>query len=208
MKRADFPELAQLWQEQIDPAEQAGLETLATEIKRTARRRGWLDVLFTILGVGSLVFALIYLQRTTPPIQLGFALLGALMVAFLWRRRHIVKGANALATGEPDTFFAAAIANARAELGLARVGLAIFPPGCAFLLVLLSAASGVTGFDRIASLLFVEQPMVGALQMANFLFFEALGYRSYVKLRAQLRRLERMKREWEEEDGGDRTGTG
>ena len=207
MKRGGLPELARLWQEQIDPAEQAGLDALASEIKRTARRRGALEILFTIIGLGSIVFALAVFRPRTLPIQLGFALLAAIMVWIYWRRRRIVAGAKALATGEPDTFFGAAIENARVELGLSAIVLAIFPPAYAFLLVLLGAASGVTGLDRIARLLFVEQPMLGSLHLANFLFFEALSYRSYVKLRAQLRRLERMRREWEDEDARDRAGT-
>lgn len=206
MKRADFPELAQLWQEQIDPAEQARLDSLAREIKRTARRRGALDILLTIGGVGSLVFALMYVRRSTLPIKLGFAVLAAMMVLFLWRRRYIVKGANALASGEPDTFFAAAIANARAELNLSGLGIVLGLPCYVFLIVLLGAADGVTGLDRVAHLLFVEQPVVGALHIANCLFFFALALRAHFKLRAQLRRLEQMRREWEDEDGGARTG--
>jgi hypothetical protein len=199
VRRGDFPELAQLWQEQIDPAEQAALDTLAGEIKRTARRRGALEVLFTVIGLGSLAWALTMLRPSTLPIQLGFALLALSMGGIFWKRRQIVKGANALVTGEPGSFFAAAIENARAELRLSAIVLALLPPGYAFLLVLLSAASGIAGLDRVAALLFVEQPMQGLIHIANCLLFEALTYRAYVKLRAQLRRLERMSREWEDE---------
>jgi len=204
MRRADFPELAQLWQEQIDPAEQARLDSLAREIKRTARRRGALDILLTIAGIGSLVFALTYLRQSTLPTALGFAVLAALMVGYLWKRRRIVEGANALASGEPDTFFAAAIENARAELSLSGLGIALGPPGYVFLIVLLFASSGVTGLDRVFRSLFVEQPVMGALHIANCLFFLALALRAHSKLRAQLRRLEQMRQEWEDEDGSDR----
>lgn len=206
VRRPDFPELAQLWREQIEPAEQATLDALARAIKRTARRRWALDVLFTLLGIGSLVWAVATLRQSTLWIELGFALLAATMVWLFWKRQRIVKGANALATGEPGSFFAAAIDNARAELGLSAIALALFPPVYAFLLVLLCAGSGVTGLDRVAGFLFVERPMVGAVHIANCLFFEALICRAYLKLRAQLRRLEQMRREWEDEEARDRTG--
>lgn len=204
MRRPDFPELAQLWQELIEPAEQARLDTLARAIKRTARRRWALDVLFTLLGIGSLVAALAVLRPSTLWIELGFALLAALMGWLFWKRQQIAKGANALATGEPGSFFAAAIDNARAELGLSTIVLVLFPPVYAFMLLLLCAGSGVTGIDRVASFLFVERPMRGLLHIANCLFFEALAYRACLKLRAQLRRLQQMRREWEDEEARDR----
>lgn len=205
MRRGDFPELARLWQEQIDPAEQARLDTLAGEIKRTARRRGALEVLFTILGFAGLGLALAVLRPSTLPLGTGFAAMGAVMLYVMWKRRGIVEGARRLGTGDPGTFFAAAVENARAELSLSRFGLWVMPPGYAFMLVLLTASDGVTGVQSIARFLLVKNAMMtlGHLALLTGLWLTFL--RLDLKLSAQLRRLERMSREWEDEEARDRT---
>jgi hypothetical protein len=205
MKRGEFPELARLWQEQIDPAEQAALDTLAREIKRTASRRGAQDVLLTIGGFGALVFALVVFRPSTLPLWLGFAAMAAVMLWYLWKRHRIVQGARALASGEPGTFFAAAVENARAELSLSRFGLWLMPPGYASMIILMTVCDGVTGIGPIARFLFVRNAWMTLGHVALLAVLFAIFMRLDLKLRAQLRRLEQMRREWEEEEVRDRT---
>lgn len=205
MTRPDFQELTLLWQEQIDRHEQAALDTLATEIERTARRRGAQDVLFTIGGLGAVLFAVVVLQPSTLPLWLGFAAMAAVMLWYLWRRHRIVQGARGLTSAEPGTFFAAAIENARAELALSRFGLWLMPPGYAAMLVLLTVCDGVTGIGPIARFLFVRNAWMTLGQVAILAVLMAIFIRLDLKLSAQLRRLEEMRREWEEEETRDRT---
>lgn len=203
MTRPDFQELTRLWQEQIDRHEQAALNTLANEIERTARRRGAQDVLFTIAGLGAVVFAVVMLRPSTLPLWLGFAAMAAVMLWLMWRRHRIVQGARRLASGEPGTFFAAAVENARAELSLSRFGLWLMPPGYAAMLVLLTVCDGVTGIGPIARFLFVRNAWMTLVQVAILAVLMAIFIRLDLKLSAQLRRLEQMKREWEEEEVRD-----
>jgi len=200
----EYPELARLWQEQVDPAEHVSLHALEKDIKRIAKGRWLFDFL-----MGALCVAVISLELLIRPMglpnRMAFVFVMALVVWAVWRRRQIAKSARALVVGEPVAFFAAAIENARTELKFSTASLFMAAPaGFGFFVAMLATQRG-TGIGHVLGELF------GAHLVKTMLFAVvlALGYffftRANIRLREQLRRLEAMSRECAEEDARDLT---
>ena len=198
----NFSEYAALWREQIDPEELAELQAMATKIKRTAGRKWLLDGVLALAAAGLVCFAILRYPGT-PLINLGLALLLLGPVWHVWRRHQITRASRAIASDDPRVFFEAAIENVRAEINLSTLSAALGIPTFIACLLLSGAASG---FDHIYMKI-RDMLTIPSVKLASFaaIFVLMLGYfiRDNIRLRAQLRRLEAMRREWDERDPGE-----
>lgn len=200
----EYPELARLWQEQVDPAEHISLHVLEKDIKRIARIRWLFD-----FAMGALCVAVISLELLIRPMgltnRMAFVFVMALVLWAVWRRRQIVKSARALVVGEPVAFFAAAIENARTELNFSTTSLFMAAPaGFAFFVAMLATQRGADIGDVFGELFgaHLGKTMLFAVAVALGYFFFT---RANIRLREQLRRLEAMSGECAEEDARDLT---
>jgi hypothetical protein len=195
-------EYAALWREQVDTKELTELQAMATKIRRTARRRWLLDHLWGILAAVMTCLAVL-LDPAPLLIKLCLALLLVGPMWFVWRRRQVAEAARAIAIDDPKVFFEASIGNMRAEINLSTLSAwsmaPIFIAGC-----LLGGAAH--GFDRLYiafrdmfTLASVKLTLIGVITILTFIYF----IRDNIKLREQLRRLEAMRREWDERAPGE-----
>lgn len=203
MTRRGFPQYAKLWQEQIGQEELTQFQTMAKTIERTARWRSWIDHFLGALALGA-VCALLWLNTTSLEVKLGFALLVGATTWFGWRRHEITKAARSIAVDDPRVFFDGAIRNVRAEISLSTISLTLGPPFFFVSVLLTQAADGVSGFDWIfEELTYARLVRTGAIS-GLFVLCAAYFVRDNIRLRGQLRRLEGMSREWEDQPGRDR----
>lgn len=200
MTPRDLPDLASLWQEQIDPAELGELRALAKTIGRTAARRRRRDD-----SVGIVVFALFLavLLAGALKMSLGIAIAGAAPVWAGWKRHRIARAARTLVADEPRAFFAAAIANARAELGFSRLVMWAALPYVFLCLALVYAGRGLTSLDLMRNEALGQPPAKMIAFVALLAVLLAWVVRAHRDAGAQLRQLERMSGEWDEQEARD-----
>lgn len=198
----DFPEYAALWREQIDPKELAGLQAMATKIKRTAAWRWLLDRVLTLVVVGLFGHAILRWPGS-PLIKLGLVLLLLGPIWVLWTRHKITRASRAIAVDDPRLFFEAAIENARAEI---RLHIMSFWGGWAGLVALLLLTGAAKGFDHLY-LNFWKMITLASPGSTLVVLIAILGMiylsRDNKRFHEQMRRLEAMRREWEERDPGE-----
>lgn len=196
-----FSDYAELWQEQTSPEELAVLQSRARTIERSASRRRLRDLALTITAVG---IAALYLwhRHTSLQMKLAFAPLVLVMVWGMWRRHQITRAAWAIAVDHPCAFFETAIENARAELRLSTIACIGALPFFAISLWLVKIAQGAD-FGSLLRLPYGLSVASGAVLAVGFLGY-LLFLRENRKLRTQLRRLEAMRREWEDQAALDR----
>ena len=141
----DFPQYAELWQEQIDPEELAELQAMAKRIDRIARWKRLLDfsLSFGFLGLACLI---LWLYPASPMIEFGYALLVALCLWVAWRRHQITRAARATAIDDPRVFFEKTIKNVRAELNLSTMTFYLAPPAFILSILLISSLRGIESF--------------------------------------------------------------
>lgn len=198
----NFTEYAALWREQIDPKELAELQTMATKIKRTAGRKWLLDLLLALAAAGLVCLAI--LRYPAPPlIKLCLTLLMLGPMWCVWRRHQITRASRAIATDDPQVFFEAAIENVRAEINLSTLSAWLGIPTFIACCLLGGAASG---FDHLY-MTFRDLFTLASAKLTSiaviFILIVIYLMRDNIRLREQLRRLEAMRREWDERDPGE-----
>jgi hypothetical protein len=203
MTRRDLPDFAELWKEQVEPAELAELKALATTIRRTAKRRKQLDNAMGLLCLG-LVPLLLLVHPAPLWTKLGFiAFMGAPMAWAGWMRYRLADAARALVADHPSTFFEAAIENARAERNFYMIATAVTTPILVAGILLFYAANGVTSLDLIREDVFerrfVKTMVYGGIYIVAFAFI----LHANLKRHRQVRRLQAMRREWQEQEARD-----
>jgi len=198
----DFPLYAELWQEQIEPEELAGLQAMAKNIERNARWKQLLEFSLGFVFIAA-VGVIFRIHPLSPALKTTFLLLVALIIGALWRRLEITKASRATDIADPRIFFDKAIKNARAELRLSTIGLWSLPPILVFCHFLMSAVHGFRGIELILWELndehFARTTILGAVWVVFMIYF----VRDNIRLREQLRRLESMRRESDEHQAGD-----
>ena len=199
--RSAFPEYARLWREQIDPKELAALQARAKNIERDARRKRLVDLALGFLSIG-MVGVFLWSNPTSPQIRLGFALLVAGAAWLVWRRHQITRASRATAVDDPRNFFETAIENVRAEINLSTISLFMGVPVFISAVLLTKAAQGIDGVDwflRLPSNINFVGIMVLVVLVLGHVYFA----RENIRLREQLRRLESMSREWDDQPARD-----
>lgn len=200
MMSRDFPEYAELWREQIGPEELALFQARAKNIERNAKRKRLLDFALWFVAIG-MVCLFLWFVPTSLQIKLGYALLVAGTIWFVWRRHQITRASRAIAIDDPRVFFETAIKTVRAELNLSTMSLYMGLPFFITSVLLAKSAQGIDGFDLIRQLPDVN--FATAMIVAIVFLFHGYIVRENIKLREQLRRLESMRREWDEQQARD-----
>lgn len=202
MTRDEFPDLAELWKEQADPAEQANLQALARQIKGQARGRRTFDFVAGAVAAGMILAALAWPASTVLRIALVLSILT--VAVLVWRRQRIAAAALAMDVSEPRAFLAAAVKNAHAEVKFSTVRLFGTAPilGLWAFLIFTKAEPGFLVPAEWAGLVKLVLVIPG---IAILYGVEILRIR---RLRLRLRRLRAMARECDEEDSRDLTDKG
>jgi len=200
MMPPEFREYAELWQEQIEPEELARLQTMAKKIERNARRKRLLDVASALGFVGAASF-LLWSHPASPRVEFGYLSLMAMCLWLTWRRHQITQASRAIAIDDPRVFFEKTIENVRAEINLSTTSICIGMPAAILCFFLGKAVLGLTTgellrklYDKVPLMIFIGMVLV----LATIYFI-----RDNIKLRRQLRRLESLRREWDEQRARD-----
>ena len=197
----DFPRYAELWREQVDPDELAELQAWARNIERNATRKARFDIVTGFATIGILC-VILWAYPTSPQIKFGFALIVALLTWLAWRRYEITRTSRAIAVDDPRAFFEAAIKNVRAEVNLSTVSLYLLAPFLVFMTLLMIAMRRWGEVDA----LILQDLSIGkriVLSVVTAVLIAIYFIRDNLKLRRQLRRLQDMRREWQEQEARD-----
>lgn len=196
MMPGDFPQYAELWQEQVDPEELAELQAMAKNIERAARRKRLLDVSLALAFIGPACLAL-WIYPGALRIKFGLVLCGAGALWGVWRRHEITRASRATAIHDPHVFFEKTIKNVRAEINLSTLSLCLMLPAFVVCFLLMNALRGHDGVEAFLQALHDKKLML--ISAAAILILAAIYFtRDIIKLRQQVRRLESMSREWGE----------
>lgn len=197
----DFPDLARLWQEQVDPAaERARFGTLADQLRRSARRRRLLD--FAFGGLGLLLILAVLTHPGSTLFHIGVAASVLVIGWSMWKRQRLAAAALAMDESDPRSFLNDAIAGARAEVRFTTWSLYATIPFFALWFYLIAAQE----IPKVAGIIpNALGPFVYLAAIAILYFF---FIRANLRLREQQRRLEAMGAEYEAEEARDLTPEG
>ena len=197
----DFPRYAELWREQIDPDELAELQAWARNIERNATRKALFDTVTGFATIGVLC-VILWAYPTSPQIKFGFALVVAFLTWPAWKRYEITRASRAIAVDDPRAFFEAAIRNVQAEVNFSTLSLYLLTPFLVFITLLMIAMRRWGEVDA----LILPDLSIGTrivLSVVTAVLIAIYFIRDNLRLRRQLRRLQDMRREWEEQEARD-----
>jgi hypothetical protein len=197
MTDPELQELADLWQE-ADASEAAAFEAAARRARRQGRLLAYGDLAWAVLLIGGSLFAA--LMAPGPGTTAAALFLLVATVWLTWKRRKIRQMSRTLDTSDRQSFLASSVRNARGDLRRVTLSMIVFP----FLvpMALLVKVSFRTGSD-IAHPLDVltewAQSTRGIFTLCLFAIIMGFTYRSRRKIKAELRRLEDMRRAYAEQ---------
>lgn len=198
MTDPDLQELAQLWQQQ-DAAEMEKLQLLARRARRRGRLLAYADWALAIVLVGGCLFALVGSKGSLTTISA--ILLLVLTVLLTWQRRKLRQMASGLDTADRQAFIKSSVRSARANLRRVTLSIIALPPFVIVALLLTkSARLGGRPFDPGQILLAWAQSTRGMISLAIFALIIGLSVRSILRIRRELRRLESLRRAYEDEN--------
>jgi hypothetical protein len=204
MTDPELQQLADLWM-QPDPAEAEKFQSLARRARRRGRWLGYADWALAIVLVGGSVFA--FLASPGPLFTAAAILLLVATVFLTWQRRKLRQMASTLDTADRRAFIESSVRSARANLRRVTLSALALPP---LVLVALLAKMGMRGnvTDPGQFLLAWAQSPRGMISLAIFALILALQMRSILRIRSELRRLESLRRAYEDEHLADGPGPG
>ena len=198
MSTGDLDDLATLWRADPEPAERDELEQLARQARRRGRLVDFVDLAMVVLVIGGSIFA-VFAARS--PLLMAAALVLIVATVWLtWKRRTIRQMSRDLVTTDRDGFLAGSIRHAKANLRRNTLSLVAFPL-IVPLAVLLKRAAHAGGDPHAAFTGLVEWAgsQRGLITLTVLSFMILFLIRSRLKHRAELRRLEDLRRAYEEE---------
>jgi hypothetical protein len=198
MNRPDFDELAELWQGDPDPVEQAQFEAYAKAARRRGRLLGYLDYSLAIIMLIMLVS-----WAFTSPTPLTMAIAVPLMIAIFWLtwiRRGVRQMTNTLNTADRASFIESSLRNATANLRRNTIGLAslpfVVPVAVAFKVSIRTGGGPQEVWEALGLWI---QTVRAPITILFLLIWAALSLRRRRKLKAEIRRLEGLRRGYEVE---------
>ena len=198
MSTGDLDDLATLWRADPEPAERDELEQLARQARRRGRLVDFVDLAMVVLVIGGSIFA-VFAARS--PLLMAAALVLIVATVWLtWKRRTIRQMTRDLVTTDRDGFLAGSIRHARANLRRNTLSLVAFPL-IVPLAVLLKRAAKAGGDPQAAFTGLVEWAgsQRGLITLTVLSLMILFLLRSRHKHRAELRRLEDLRRAYEVE---------
>jgi hypothetical protein len=204
MTDPELHELAELWQ-QPDEAEAEKFQALARRARRRGRYLGYADWALALLLVGGSLLAL--LASHGPLTTITAIILLVATVWLTWQRRRLRQMARTLDTADRQGFIESSIRGARANLRRVTLSIVALPPFVIVaLLTKISLRQGGHVADPGGALLAWAQSTRGMISLAVFALIIALSVRSILRIRNELRRLETLRRAYEDENRADGPG--
>jgi hypothetical protein len=202
MREPGFEEFADLWQDP-DNAEQEAFEALARRARRQGRMLAYMDVTLAVLLVGGSILGT--LMSPSPPTMAAALGLVAATLWLTWKRRKMRQMTKSLNTGGRADFLGSSIRIANANLRRVTLTIAFFPVivGSALIFKLTIRNGGHLEHPILA----VEEwahSYRGMFQLAVIGVILALTFRSRRRIRAELRRLEALRADYDEESRHER----
>jgi hypothetical protein len=197
MREPGYDDFADLWQDPADEQQEA-FEALARKARRQGRLMGYADLALAVLIVGGMLLG-IFMTPHPAMIGVGLALIGATLWV-TWKRRQLRQMATTLNAAGRAAFLESSIRITTANLRRVTLSLAWLP---------LAIVGGLTARFIFRSGGHLEHPLtsvsewassprgMAALTIFALIFISSL--RSRTRLRAELRRLEQLRSDYEEE---------
>lgn len=191
MTDPELQELTDLWK-QADPCEASAFESAARRAHRKGRLLAYGDYAWAVLILAGILFTVLMSPGTGTMVA---ALCLALATIWLtWKRRKIRQMSRTLDTSDRQSFFASSVRNARADLRRVTLSLVVFP--LLVPLAVLMKVSTRTGSDilhPVDMLATWAQSTRGILVLLLLSIILGFTYRSRLKIKSELRRLEGIK---------------
>jgi hypothetical protein len=198
MNRPEFDEFAALWQAGPDPLEQEQMEAYARAARRRGRLLNYLDFATAILALVLIVGGALI---STSPLTITVAV--PLMIAVTWmtyKRRRLRQMTRTLNTSDRGGFIESSLRNARANLRRNTIGLATFPLVIPIALAFkVSLRTGGGPAEIWEAFLLWTQTIRAPITVAILLLMTAVSLRSRRKIKAEILRLEGLRRGYEAE---------
>jgi hypothetical protein len=198
MNRPDLDEFAALWQDELDPVEQAQMEADARRARQRGRLLGYVDAAL----IGLILLGTVLGTMVSPhPLTIGLAVLLVVPTIWLsWKRRGLRQMAATLNTSDPAAFVASSIRNAASDLRRATLGVFLLPPFLVGAVVFRALLKGGGDFDQLLPGItaWAASPRGAVVLPIAALMMVRLAY-SRRRLRTELSRLEVLQAEYQEE---------
>jgi hypothetical protein len=194
MTDREFREFALLWSES-DAAEQEAMQAVARRVRRKGRLLGYSDLALAVLLIGGAITGAVI---SPTPTMIAIVLVGLVFTIWLsFKRRAIRQMATTLDTGDRASFLASSVRVAKANLRRVTLSLIIFPPailvGAAFKLSLRHHGR----LDHpVEALLAWAVSTRGIVSLSIIAVIAGFTFRSRLKIKAELRRLEAFRRDY------------
>jgi hypothetical protein len=195
MREPGFEEFADLWQDP-DTAEQEAFEALARRARRQGRMLAYMDITLVVLLIGSTVLTTV-MSPSRPIIAAALAVVAATLW-LTWKRRKMRQMNATLNTGSRDDFLGSSIRIANANLRRVTLSIAFFPVMVGLGLVFNLIRHGHFGHPLSA----VEEwarSYRGMFSLTAVALVLAITIRSRGRIKAELRRLEAVRADYDEE---------
>ncbi|HYJ81962.1 MAG TPA: hypothetical protein VEW26_03840 [Allosphingosinicella sp.] len=201
MTDPELQELAELWQ-QPDAAEAEKFQAMARRARRRGRWLGYADWALAVLLVGGSLFFL--LGSPGPMTTVAAVLLLVATVWLTWQRRRLRQMASTLDTTDRQGFIESSLRSARANRRRVTLSIIALPPlVIVALLTKMSAVRGGYVSDPGQVILTWAQSTRGMISLFLFGLIIAFQFRSLLRIRNEQRRLESLRRAYEEENLAD-----
>jgi hypothetical protein len=197
MREPGFEEFAGLWQES-DVGEHAAVEALARRARRQGRLLAYADIALAVVLVGGMVFGM-FMTPQPGTIAAAFLLL-ATTFWVTWKRRRFRQMTATLNTQGRADFLASSIRVATSNLRRVTLSLVFFPAFVSTALLFRITRTNGGHLDHVLTGLadWARSPR-GIFVMIVIIVFTATMIRSRRRVAAELRALERLQRDYEEE---------
>lgn len=196
MTDPELQEFAGLWQEP-DPPELARFEELARRARRQGRLLGYADIALTLLLVAPLVT--VFMKPHPVMIAVAVPLLIATVWLF-WARRRLRQMTATLNTSDPAAFLESSVGNATANLRQVTLTIMLMPVFATVAVLFKGSQRSGGRFDHLIEGVWTWASSArGLIALAAVVLLFAAFVRSRKRLREELRRLERLRLDYEEE---------
>jgi Flp pilus assembly protein TadB len=205
MTDPDLKDLADLWQQEPDPAEQRLFEAVARKVRRRARFLAYVDVAMAVILVAAMVLGFVLEPGAGTAVIAGLLIVSTLWLS--WKRRSLRQMSRTLDTSDRPSFIASSIRNAKADMRRIVISMWMLP-ALALMAILfkLNLRHGGRLEDPLGALAQWAVSPRGMFGITGIAIIMALLLRSRRKIKAELRHLDELDRNYGVELGLDEDG--
>lgn len=195
----DLDEFARLWREEPSQEESEAFRQLAGKAARRARLAGYAE-LGTTAVIGAAILMALLVAKAALTVAIGMVLL----VVLVWsaRKRHMLRQvAIIISSSDGGSLVEKEIVKTRADLRRTTIGLFLYPPAVPLGHMLVNSVATGGSLENYWEVLVQDLTggPVGWWLAALFALFLAYQLSAIFRLKRELRRLEGLRVEYEEE---------